>query len=144
MIVVVFCGPLREVDMQLQLIFPWKCPLGIMLPRIPLRQIFLPYYEASRGVLVKSILAAITNNFRISNPGMAKGFLGHTAVQCDWRRRRRGLFHRVIQGPRLPPSGSSAVLQGFKVGHWTCSFQPADVWRKRTGGLWERFQRPAF
>lgn len=82
MVLWVFCGPLRDVDMQLQLILPWKRPPGIMLDTTQ-SQMLLPQYVASIGVLAKSVLTAITDNSRISMLGMAKGFRAHIAVQCD-------------------------------------------------------------
>lgn len=133
-----FCGPLGDGDMQLQLIFLGSVHLA------PCCQghhseldISPPVCLLCRGIY-KSTLTAVTNNCRISVPDIAKVFLAHTAVQCDWWKSRRNLFHAIIQGPsslllKAPPS-----LWASKISQWIFSFQSADLWRRAWRVMWER------
>ena len=105
-----FCGPLGDGDMQLQLIFLGSVHLAPCCQGYHSElDISPPVCLLCRGIY-KSTLTTVTNNCRISLPDIAKVFLAYTAVQCDWWKSRRNLFHAVIQGP------SSLLLKalGFK------------------------------
>lgn len=79
-------------------------------------------------------------HLQVSVAGHGKGASCSHCRPMWWMEKGSDWFHALIQESRLPPNGSSTIIQDFKVSYWILWLQPAYAWRKRA---WRGFRGQA-